>query len=260
MVVRNDTSFHENVVFYQEFDNESYYAFKLYELLLAESHLKGWIEEYPVLSTYNFLNGFLDLIYILIEKQFLSDSIKENILRYLVLVRFNEDERVKFMDEHSFEEKVNLINKIMQIVKLGKGTNYIKFYQEELVRRTDNQYYLLENVDGKEKDLFESMKLDQQVIYSHSSAVTDEQFISYYISYFIKDLKYFQTINCILAEYPRQFNDPLFVQRYNKMISSFLKSSVRKPKTCASILCFDLKVKNVINSFNNTDYSKKISV
>lgn len=255
MLIRRDTS----VIFNEEFDNDSYYAFKLYELLLTESNLNSWIKNYPIFSTYNFLDGFLDFINMMIDNNFLSYSIKDNILKYLVLVRFNDDKRVETIDEHSFEERVNLINKIIRLVNSGKDNNYITFYRNELIKRTGNLDYLHGRIADKEAVLFESMKFDQQVIYSHSNAVSDSKFTSDYIPIFVSDYKYFQTINCILAEYPKQFRNSLFKQRYDKTISNYLKYNLSNSKKCVSVLYFDQKVRQKIKQLDTMHLPKNMN-
>lgn len=233
------------------FDNGSYYNYKLYELLLTENKSNKWVSNNPVLSTYDFLDGFYIFLLSIIQNEFLSEAMKSNVLGFLNSIRFNEDKRVELMDNKSFKDRVSLINKLIRLVNLAKGTNYINFYRNELYKRTNNEIYLLDTIDSKKEEvLFESMKFDQFVIYSHSDAISEEDFIKNYIIDLTKDFKYFQTINCILREYPEQFNNPLFKSRYNIIIGIFLKYNIKNPQASSSILVFDHKVKSMIKRHN----------
>lgn len=262
MIKKDDTSF-QTVEDSEEknasFDNDSYYIFKLYELILTEHNLKKWIDEYPVLSTSIFLEGFLDYIKMLIKKNYLGDSFKDNIFRYLVLVRFNDNNRVQLLDNQSFEQRVNLVNEIIRIVHSGKGTNYLNLCRSELFKRTRNPKYLLQpNISQTEKQLFDSIKFDQFVIFTHSIEMPDDEFMEKYVIDLTRDLKYFQTINCILDEYPQQFNDALFQRRYNRIIDFLLKINIKDYQVCSSIISFDTKVKSRIEKYNLDIYSKTL--
>lgn len=241
------------------FDNGSYYNYKLYELLLTEDKLNEWISNNPILSTYDFLDGFYSYMLNVIENEFLSDAMKSNVLEYLNLIRFNEDRRIASLDSKSFKERVGLINKLIRLVNSAKGTHYVSFYRNELYKRTNNEMYLLDAIDSKKEEaLFESMKFDQFVIYSHSDAISEEEFIKNYAIDLTKDFKYFQTINCILKEYPEQFNNPLFKRRYNIIINIFLNYNMKNSQVSSSIIVFDHKVKTIIKSNSIIRTSAKI--
>ena len=77
------------------FDEESYYSFKVFELLLAESNLKEWINKNPQLCTSDFLVCFLIFLGPFLENHYLSPKMKSNALNYLNLVRFNNSKEVK---------------------------------------------------------------------------------------------------------------------------------------------------------------------
>lgn len=87
------------------FDEESYYSFKVFELLLVESDLKEWINRNPTLSTSDFLVCFLLFLGPFLENNYLSPKMKSNALNYLNLVRFNNSKEV--IDDISKSEKLN---------------------------------------------------------------------------------------------------------------------------------------------------------
>lgn len=86
------------------FDDDSYYRFKVLELLLVESDIKEFVYLNPVLSCYDFLQNFSDFIDVYINSDYMGSSFKENILNYLNIVRFNTDPNVSKLDSVSQEE------------------------------------------------------------------------------------------------------------------------------------------------------------
>ena len=210
------------------FDDESYYSYKICELLLAESDLKDWVCDNPVLSTYNFLSVFNILIGSLLDNDFLSPIMKSNALNYLNLVRFNDDKDVEKIDNTSKNDKILLINDLIRSINIKPGKQYLTYYRQEMYKRTGNDYYLNTPFDfdikKSEKVLLESMQFDQMVLLSHSDVIGDIEFSNEYLIQLTSDLKYLETINCILEEYPNQFLNELFFERYKKIISIFINN------------------------------------
>ena len=209
------------------FDDDSYYSFKIFEFLLVESNLKDWIIANPSLSTSDFLTCFLLFIGPFIENNCLSPRMKSNALNYLNLVRFNKDEEVDILDDISKNDRIELINSIIRLINSVDCSKYISFYRQEIYKRTSNKKYLTKLNDNillkNENDLLASIKFDHYVLLSHSSQITKEEFEEEFMPIILSDLRYFKTINCILDEYPKQFENPIFVERYNTVINSFLK-------------------------------------
>lgn len=208
------------------FDDESYYSFKVFELLLAEPNLNDWIKNNPFLSTSNFITCFLIYLGPYLENNYLSPFMKNNVLNYLNLARFNDDEEINNLDCLSKKDKIELINSIIRLINSQDNNNYIDFYRQELYKRTLNRKCLTIPYDNlvlyNEHKLLESIKYDQFVLITHSEQTTNEEFEKEIIPILISDLKYFETINCILYEYPQQFNNPLFFSRYKNVIANFL--------------------------------------
>ena len=229
------------------FDEESYYSFKVFELLLTESNLKEWIDNNPVLSTSEFLTCFLIFLGPFLEKQYLSPRMKNNALNYLNLVRFNNSEEV--IEKIPKSEKIELINSIIRLINTQDSNNCFDFYLQEIYKRTSNRKYL-STLNKKvilsiENDIFESIKFDHFVLLSHSNQVSDELFLNEFLPIILNDLRYFKSINCIIKEFPNQFKNPLFIQRYQTVITNFLaiQTSVLG---CKTLVSFNKKVVHII--------------
>lgn len=205
------------------FDDDSYYRFKVFELMLVESDISELVYLNPVLSCYDFLKKFSDFIDVYINSDYMGTSFKKNILNYLNIVRFNIDFNVKQLDSVSQEEKINFINEIIRKVNVQNGNKYIDYCRCELYKRTANNYYLncpdylIERLENK---LFDSIKYDYFVLISHLDIVNEEEFYSDFLLDLSSDIRYFETINCILNEYPQLFLNNLFTNRYNKVVSN----------------------------------------
>ena len=208
------------------FDDDSYYSFKVCELLLAESNLKNWVINNPIISTYSFLCVFSMVIDSFVNENCLSPAMKSNALSYLNLVRFNDDKRLDDIEIVLNNDKIELINEMIRKINVQNGINYIDYYRQELYKRTGNDDYLSDHSDyfiiNSEDDLLKSMQLDQMVLFCHSDAVDDNEFEKEYLFDLASDLKYFESINCILEEYPRQFLNSLFLKRYNLVVKSYM--------------------------------------
>lgn len=201
------------------FDEESYYSFKIFELLLAESDLRDWIKYNPQLSTSDFLTCFLIYLGPFLENNYLSPTMKNNALNYLNLVRFSEYNNNK--------EKIELVNAIIRLINSQDSSKYLNFYRQEMYKRTMDKQCLTKYNDSiiinNEQNLLESIKYDQFVLISHSNQINDEIFNEEFLPALLSELHYFKTINCILEEYPQQFKNPVFLMRYNIVINNFLQ-------------------------------------
>lgn len=225
------------------FDDNSYYQYKIFELLLVESNLDEWVNNNLVLSSYDFLEMFLDFINIYLDEDYLGPSMKNNVLNYLNLVRFKGYKDVK---------KIELINYIIRLINVHRGNKYLDYYRYEMYKRTGNDDYLkypfdMITVNGEEK-LFKSMQYDQFVLLSHSEEIDDEEFDCDFLNDLSSNMNYFESINCMLYEYPRIFCNDLFVERFNKVVNVFLKKS-NQDNYYSSVLSFNNKINKLIKSY-----------
>lgn len=212
------------------FEEDSYYIFKVCQLLMSESNLNDFLKENDTLCTSDFMFNFLICIIPFIENKFLSQFMKNNILKYLNYVRFNDNEELNKKETLSKDAKINLVNDIIRMINSADCDNHLIYYREEMYKRTNNKLFLLNPLDSwimeNEKKLFDSMKLDYFIIYSHSDAVEEQEFDNIFIPELLVDFKYFESINCIIKEYPMQLVNPLFFSRYKKVIENFMNKEL----------------------------------
>ena len=227
------------------FDDESYYSFKLCEMLLAESNLKDWVYNNPVINTSHFLVLFSEFINTMIKNDFISPIMKNNALTYLNLVRFNNDKEIDKIDDVPKKIRIILTNDMIRKINIQKGENYLIYYRQEMYKRTCDKDYLTTPFDDfiiqYESILLNSIQFDQYVLLSHSDSISEEDFENDFLPELSSDLRYFNTINCILEEYPHQFLNQLFLKRYLKTIDSFLKFQDNNLNN-SSIIDFNNKV------------------
>ena len=171
---------------------------------------------------------------------------KKNVLKYLNNVRFSND-----IDS----DRIHLINTIIRLINIQEGENYLDYYRQEMYKRTHNRQYLVypynSFIKENEDRLIESMQFDYLVLISHSNLVTDDEFYDSYYSEMILDLRYFETINCILEEYPERFLDPVFYQRYIIIINAFLKNQ-NNNYGYHSLIRFNNRVEKKVNCLLNS--------
>lgn len=208
------------------FNDDSYYNFKIFELLLVESDINEWVDSNPVMSSYDFILNFSKFIDIYINADYVGFSIKENILNYLNIVRFKNDLSINKLDTVSHNEKIHFINELIRKVNLQKGNKYIDYCRCELYKRTTNNYYLKcpeALIKKLENKLFDSIKFDYFVLISHTDNTNEDDFSNEFLIDLSNDTRYFETINCFLNEYPQLFSNTLFINRYNKVLNSILE-------------------------------------
>ena len=201
------------------FDEDSYLCYKVCQLLLSDSNSDELIKYNSSLCSFDFLSFFLMFISALLQEDYIGPLMKKNVLKYLNNVRFSND-----IDS----DRIHLINTIIRLINIQEGENYLDYYRQEMYKRTHNRQYLVypynSFIKENEDRLIESMQFDYLVLISHSNLVTDDEFYDNYYQEIISDLRYFETINCILEEYPERLLDPVFYQRYIIIINAFLKN------------------------------------
>lgn len=161
-----------------------------------------------------FMDLFREIIKQLVKDVGLISSIINNINNYLSRARDIKD---KYRDE-----RIDIINDIIRMVNTCSKDNYLELYREELaVRRNDDRYlnkYPDYIIESEIENVHLSIINDYFVLYSHSKLVSDETFISDYLSDLINNNIYYECINSILYDEPLIFKDLTF---YNRMICVF---------------------------------------
>lgn len=228
------------------FDDKSYAIYKNCELLLFESDTESLIYNNPVMTSYEFLISFNEFIESFIINDYLSPIMKNNVLNYLNIVRFCETTEL----DVDLKKKIWLINEIIVSVNSAKGNKYVTFYRKEMFKRTSNYDYMnlpSHFITQSEDKLCKSICYDSLVLLSHSDKVDDYSFQKIYLSQFISNWKYFESINCILREYPDKFLDSLFMKRYQIVMNEFFKRDYGETYN-SGIILFGDKVENRVKS------------
>lgn len=210
------------------FDDESYYSFKVCQMLIANSDLDEWVYNNPSLCTSGFLMFFSIFINKLVSNNFMSPIMKSNALNFLNLVRFNDNYDIDKLDDVSKEIRFGIINELIRKINLQDGLNYLLYYRQEMYKRTNNKDYLINSNDDyimeNESKLLDSIMFDHFVLLSHSNGIDDTEFDDDFLPELVLDDRYLETINCILEEYPNLFFDNVFFNRYHKTINNLLKN------------------------------------
>lgn len=226
---------------YDEINN--YNIMKIVELILTDNFIDEIIDVNPELCTFDFLVMFEDIIEQFISREILSPIMKKNALSYLNHVRFVIDGGIEDEEDRNFI--INLINKL--IVKLNdqRGKNYIEFYRNEMYKRTNNKKFLRcpdTYIKQCEQNLFESISLEQMLLYSHSVDVSDEEFQNECLPDLSNDPVYFDAISCFINECPHLFLDKLFYSRFLIVMNEW----INKEKGNRSIKKFQRRINHTL--------------
>lgn len=208
-------------------DENDYYWIKVCEFLLVDSNSEKTVLRNEVLSSVGFLNRFLQIVEMFANQNALDKEMKENILSYIYFVRCNGD--MKGNGNEIISKIISLVNNKLEDASIG-------FYRNELYKRNDNILYLDSKsvpkpfILKKKGELFRSIRFDQFLLYTHSIKVSDEEFVTKYLSKLVDDDRYYESLNCILNEYPQQFLNKLFYKRYSIVMSNNLHYEEDKRK------------------------------
>ena len=141
----------------------------------------------------------------------LSASVMDNISNFLMAARDYQDE--------NRNERIEIINNIVRLMNSQEKDQSLIFYRMQLHTRTKDFKYLFKASDSeiiKEIDnIHDSICHDLFVLVSHSTDVSDMDFINEYLPELKDSDLYYESINTILKENPIVFKDQLF---YNRMI------------------------------------------
>ena len=232
------------------FNDESYSLYKDCELVLANRDADGIIEKNVNLKSYAFLNSFKNFINKMIENDYLSPFMKNNALNYLNTVRFSD---ILGSDEN-WDKKIWLISDIIRLINSKDCKKYVTYYRKEMYKRTNNDDYM--NLPScyillSEEKLCNSINFDHLVLFSHSDKVDNMTFRNEYLLKLIGNWRYFETINCILEEYPNKFLDKVFMERYQIVMNEYYNRDYGEPFNYG-IVMFGDKVEKKTKSFKNS--------
>lgn len=141
----------------------------------------------------------------------LSKSVMDNISSFLMAAR-------EYQDEHR-NERIEVINNIIRLMNSQEKDQSLIFYRMQLHTRTKEFKYLFKASDAEIKkeidNVHDSICHDLFVLVSHSTDVSDEEFVKEYLPELKDSELYYESLNVILKENPLVFKDQLF---YNRMI------------------------------------------
>ncbi len=141
----------------------------------------------------------------------LSASVINNINKFLMAARDYQDE--------NRNERIEIINNIIRLMNAQEKDDSLVFYRMQLHTRTKESKYLFKASNAeiiKEIDnVHDSICHDLFVLISHSSDISDEDFVKDYLPELKDSELYYESLNVILKENPIVFKDQLF---YNRMI------------------------------------------
>ena len=213
------------------FDDDAYYLMKFQMLMLVMNNHEKLVKDDYSLISFPFIASFIPFIDAFLKKNLLSHEMRENFLRYLNVARFsNGNKKLNSFEQVEENLKITVINKLIAMVNSQDYDDSMRYYRYQMCVRTDDKIYLnrfkvtdADILDEKD-DLFESMAYDCFVLYTHSvnMSLNDFQKIITDIS---KNQLYYETITCILNEYPYQFLNKVFYDRCQMVLSKSLEDS-----------------------------------
>ena len=230
------------------FTDDDYYLFKVQQLLLVTYNPKELIKENPLLKSRSFLETFYYFIDVYSKNNLLSDRMKNNVFNYL--------KELKDDDTTINGANYDIINKIILKINGQEFDNSIDYYRCEMYIRTGARIYINnkklkdKEILEEEQNLFESIAFDQRVLYACSTEVSDFVFENAYLLQFSLDENFYNTLNCILNEYPAKFLDDLFCSRCLQILNHQLNIS--------DLLLTQRNVKELINKIQTTVFKQKV--
>lgn len=170
-----------------------------------------WFYDVDVLM---YLEAYVELF---CKHGFFNQIVKSNVYEFLFKAREIKDK--------DYEKRIEIINNIiinLNSSKLDKF-KYINFYRNQLaVRRNDKKFlnnYSDEYIESIIDLVNTSICVDMFVINTHSKQISEEEFEFEYLSKFINNSLYYESLNVILYEFPELFKNPIFYNRVMKVIN-----------------------------------------
>lgn len=128
------------------------------------------------------------------------------------------------------EERFGIINDIITVLNNAKEDENLTFYRVELAKRRRDIKYFFKNIDeilDEINNVTKSILYDSVVLVALTEDTTDDEFINDYLSDLSKNLFYLESINAILNEYPKIFEN-LMVYNRNICVLNCLSTDIVK--------------------------------
>lgn len=168
-------------------------------------------EEDPLMFGLDILKSLEVIVEYHVSQNDLSKSVMDNINKFLMSAREYKDEQRN--------ERIEIINNIIRLMNSQEKDQSLIFYRMQLHTRTKQFKYLFKASDAEiisEIDnVHNSICHDLFVLVSHSTDVSDMEFVKEYLPELKDSDLYYESLNVILKENPLVFKDQLF---YNRMI------------------------------------------
>jgi len=198
---------------YNKEEQDIYYMHKFLIAIMFDND-RTFYKTAPWLFDLNVLSEFKDTIVYFGNNDCINPRIRDNIYQILFDGRDINDEYL--------EQRIDLINEIIKYLNSCRYDNYIPFYRGQLYLRTKDKEYdkYTDQEIAKEIDLVDNaMFNDFIVLLSHGSDTTDEDFENKYLPDLVNNYSYYESLNMILEDCPSMFNDKLFVDRMNSILT-----------------------------------------
>lgn len=183
---------------------------KLVYNIMFDLYEKDYSED-PSMFDLNIIKSLEVIVEYHTSQNDLSKSVMDNISNFLMSAREYQDE--------NRNERIEIINRIIRHMNSQEKDQSLIFYRMQLHTRTGEFKYLFKasnaEIIGEIDNVHDSICHDLFVLVSHSSDVSDEDFVKEYLPELKDSDLYYESINTILKENPIVFKDQLF---YNRMI------------------------------------------
>lgn len=162
------------------------------------------------------LASFVELVNELKFKFCIDQNMKNNLFNFL--------DQIRFKDDYKNGLKNVCINALIASANLSNDYRILDFYRQELFKRTNEKksFFLSSQVIYENiENLKTSICLDYIILNSHLLNISDEEFKERYVDLLIDSDVYIESINCILFEYPKIFQNEVFNRRVNLILDEF---------------------------------------
>lgn len=202
----------------EEYIYDDYYCFKLiqsiiYDISRIDEEMKSDLDFY--FEKVPFLDRFQHVVNIAGKQNCIDHDVKMSLLKKFIYIREIQDENT--------EHRINIINEMIYNLNCLKQDKIFGFYVLEYWKRNYSRLNLKTaffEFEEFKNAILESICYDIQILYTHSSDMSDEEFLSL-VPNFKEDDIYFFSISAIFSEMPEIFKDEIFYKRFKLLCSEF---------------------------------------
>lgn len=214
------------------FDDFTYYLLKMKLFILVTKNHTKLLESDESLGSWEFIANLYPFIESFVSKNVLSNEMRDNVLNYLNVVRFMDEDKTLSISEYIEKiMKIDLINKMIVMINGQEKDNSMRYYRYEMYNRTNDKIYLNpiimsdEDILEEKEELFDSIAFDHFVLCTHDEGITDEEFDNNYLPKLLDEKMYYEVLNAIYHEYPEKFLNDVFYQRCLQVLNTNLENN-----------------------------------